>query len=50
LEPVLFDVSSADPATLAAATALFLGVALIASVQPARRAASVSPMEAMREE
>jgi putative ABC transport system permease protein len=50
LEPVLFDVSSADPATLAAATALFLGVALIASVLPARRAASVSPMEAMREE
>jgi putative ABC transport system permease protein len=50
LEPVLFDVSSADPATLAAATALFLGVALIASVLPARRAAAVSPMEAMRED
>ena len=49
LEPVLFDVSSADPATLAAATALFLGVAFIASVLPARRAAAVSPMEAMRE-
>ena len=49
LEPVLFDVSSADPATLAAATALFLGVALVASVLPARRAAAVSPMEAMRE-
>jgi putative ABC transport system permease protein len=50
LEPVLFDVSSADPATLAAATALFLGVALVASVLPARRAAAVSPMEAMRED
>ena len=49
LEPVLFDVSSADPATLAVATALFLGVALVASVLPARRAAAVSPMEAMRE-
>ena len=49
LEPVLFDVSSADPVTLAAATALFLGVALVASVLPARRAAAVSPMEAMRE-
>jgi predicted permease len=49
LEAVLFDVSGADPKSLAAATAVFLAVAFVASLIPARRAASVSPMEAMRE-
>ena len=49
LEGVLFDVSGADPATLLAATGIFLVVALVASLLPARRAANVSPMEAMRE-
>jgi predicted permease len=49
LEAVLFDVSGADPGTLAAATAVFLVVALVASLLPAHRAAKVSPMEAMRE-
>jgi predicted permease len=49
LEVVLFDVSGADPGTLAAATAVFLIVALVASLLPAHRAAKVSPMEAMRE-
>ncbi len=49
LEAVLFDVSGADPRTLAAATGVFLIVALIASLLPAHRAANVSPMEAMRE-
>jgi ABC-type lipoprotein release transport system permease subunit len=46
---VLFDVGGADPATLAAAMFVFLVVALVASLLPARRAANVSPMEAMRE-
>jgi predicted permease len=49
LEGVLFDVSGADPATLTVATIVFLVVALVASLLPARRAANVSPMEAMRE-
>ena len=49
LEGVLFDVSGADPKTLLAATGVFLIVALVASLLPARRAANVSPMEAMRE-
>ena len=49
LETVLFDVGGADPATLAAAMFAFLIVALVASFLPARRAANVSPMEAMRE-
>ena len=49
LESVLFDVSGADTRTLAAATAVFLVVALVASFLPAQRAANVSPMEAMRE-
>ena len=49
LESVLFDVGGADPATLAAAMLVFLVVALVASLLPARRAANVSPMEAMRE-
>ena len=49
LEGVLFDVSGADPKTLIAATGVFLLVALVASLLPARRAANVSPMEAMRE-
>jgi hypothetical protein len=49
LQGVLYDVSGADPATLLAATGIFLVVALVASLLPARRAANVSPMEAMRE-
>ena len=49
LEGVLFDVGGADPTTLMAATGVFLLVALVASLLPARRAANVSPMEAMRE-
>jgi ABC-type lipoprotein release transport system permease subunit len=49
LEGVLFEVGGADPTTLAAVTGVFLVVALIASLLPARRAANVSPMEAMRE-
>ena len=49
LESVLFDVGGADPGTLAVATGVFLAVALLASLLPARRAANVSPMEAIRE-
>jgi ABC-type antimicrobial peptide transport system permease subunit len=48
LQSALFDVSATDPATLAAVTLLLLGVALIASWLPARRAAAVNPVEAIR--
>lgn len=46
----LFGVSPWDPAMLATATCLLAFAALIASVVPARRAASVEPMVALRNE
>jgi predicted permease len=50
LSSLLFEVGSADPATFAAVAALLLGVGLLASWLPARRAASVNPMAALRSE
>jgi predicted permease len=49
LESVLFDVGGADPMTLTIAMVVFLVVALVASLLAARRAAHVSPLEAMRD-
>ncbi|HEY7876765.1 MAG TPA: ADOP family duplicated permease [Gemmatimonadaceae bacterium] len=46
----LFQVSPTDPLTLGAVTALLLCVALVASWLPARRAAAIDPVEAMRSE
>ena len=48
LHGLLYDVSPTDPAALGATCAVLLGVALVASWLPARRAASVDPMEALR--
>jgi len=45
---VLFQVSATDPATFAGVAALFLVVALAASYIPARRAARIEPMSALR--
>lgn len=48
LNSALFDLSTSDPLTLAAVTLLLLGVALIACWLPARQAASIDPVEAIR--
>jgi predicted permease len=48
--PVLYGVGAGDPATLGLATAVLLGVALVACWLPARRAARIAPMEAIRME
>ncbi len=49
LESLLFGVSSHDPLTIVAAAALFLLVATIAAAVPARAAARVDPVLALRQ-
>ncbi len=46
----LFEVQPSDPTTLIVVGALFVGVALLASWVPVRRAAKVDPLEALRYE
>ena len=48
LDRHLFQVSNADPLTLAGTALVVAGVAVAASYLPARRAASVDPMVALR--
>jgi predicted permease len=50
LKSMLFGIAPTDPATLAAATVLLIAIAVGASWLPARRAASIQPMEALRRE
>ncbi len=50
IREMLADVSTWDPATLAGAGAILLVSALVASYVPARRAASIDPVEALRGE
>jgi macrolide transport system ATP-binding/permease protein len=50
LAAFLVDVSPTDPATLGSVAVLFTAVALLASWLPARRAAAVDPMRALRSE
>ncbi len=47
---MLFGVRPGDPPTYAAVAALLIGVALLANLFPARRAAAVDPMRALRVE
>ncbi len=50
LRALLFEVSPTDPATFGAVSVVLVAVALLASYLPARRAASVDPLEAIRYE
>ena len=50
LRRFLFGVGPANPLVLATACAGLVVIALVASVVPARRAAQVDPMEALRYE
>ena len=50
LAGMLFGVSPWDAITMAAVTALVIGVSIAASLLPAVRAARVEPMQVLREE
>jgi ABC-type antimicrobial peptide transport system permease subunit len=50
LSSLLFGVTARDPWTIAAAAVLILAVSALASILPARRAALVDPIVALREE
>jgi putative ABC transport system permease protein len=50
LQRVLFDTAATDPATFTLIALVFLGIAVAASVLPARRALRIDPVQALRSE
>ena len=48
LSTLLYDVKAVDPIVFAAMSVMMLGVGMLASYMPARRASSVNPMESLR--
>jgi putative ABC transport system permease protein len=50
LSSLLFETSPTDPLTFAATAGLFLAVAAIACLVPARRVTSIDPLQALRRE
>jgi len=50
LRALLFDVSPTDPLTFVVVAAVLAGIALVATLLPARRAARVDPLPALRAE
>ncbi|HXT85600.1 MAG TPA: ABC transporter permease [Verrucomicrobiae bacterium] len=48
VKTLLFEVTPTDPITYAAVAFIFVGAALIAAYMPARRAAAIDPIEALR--
>ncbi len=50
IEAILFNVSPTDPATYVGVTVFLFTIGLLATYLPARRAAAVDPMEALRAE
>jgi ABC-type antimicrobial peptide transport system permease subunit len=48
MSALLFEVNPVDPVTYGALAAVLIGVVLLASYIPARRAAGVDPTEALR--
>ena len=49
LSTLLFGVRPSDPVTLVGVSVLLTGIALLASLVPARRASRVNPIEVLRE-
>jgi putative ABC transport system permease protein len=50
LSTLLYQVTASDPATFVLVSAFLLGVAIAACYVPGRRASSLSPLQALREE